>query len=305
MLENLTIVGLPDLPGQDIVSSEADGPGMTVCLTQALSNLRLHSRSGSLRSLVLSVQDAVTRDHHYHVAMYSKDQIRACAFSTERIVAQAVKASAIPIETVELYGSSFVLVVTSNEKLEDGGYHIDQSHNISALLTQLSQLERLDLRWCNARRTDLTGADLIDRLFFAGVAPLSFTSLNDLSLKGIYTTSTDLLTFLQRHVQLRNLCLERVKLLDGTFDPIFGHMSDIMELDSFYMCDLSHASEFARLQFIGVVGRNLYGHGGPPTRIRREGVHTRERLQYKIITERVRGDGRNQRYYRDVKDRFD
>ncbi|OQO01326.1 hypothetical protein B0A48_12881 [Cryoendolithus antarcticus] len=260
--------------------------------------------------------------------MYSKDQIRACAISTERIVAQAVKASAIPIETVDLYGSisrcamsfhriehfgavleistlkSLVLFVTSNEKLEDGGCHIDHSHIISALLSQLSRLERLDLRWCNARRTDLTGADLVDRLFFADVAPLSFTSLNGLSLKGIYTTSTNLLTFLQRHVQLRILCLERVKLLDGTFDPIFGHMSDIMELDSFYMCDLSHASEFARLQFIGVVGRNLYGHGGPPTRVRREGVHARERLQYKIITGRVRGDGRNQRYYRDVKDRF-
>ncbi|OQO10793.1 hypothetical protein B0A48_04093 [Cryoendolithus antarcticus] len=259
MLENLTILGLPDLPDQDRVLLEADGPGMTAHLAQALSNLRVHSKIGVLRSLILSVQDAVTRDYHDHVAMYSKDQIRACAISTERIVAQALKISALPIESVNFYGSmsrcamsfsrfqefqsvlenststlkSLALVLTSDVEHELTEPRFGISSRVSGFLAHLPQLQSLDLRWYNARRDDLTGADPVDRLFFTSVASLSIPMLKDLSLRGIYTTWTDLLRFLRRHTGgIKNLCLENVKLVDGTFDAIFTHISDRLELDS-------------------------------------------------------------------------
>nr|POF07011.1 hypothetical protein CFP56_31635 [Quercus suber] len=290
-------------------------------LENAFSDLRSHSEHGHLCSLTLDVKGS-----RYDGSMKRPSNIPDwhtvcdCASATALLTAKAVKASALSIERLDLFGMTQRCALALSDLgliMETFGmqarkalsltvctsYHETAPEqerfppNLMHILGPSKHLEHLELRWVRRRHLNTSDAELQDRAFFASTVdnPRPLPRLTSVSLRGIDTSQDQLLAFLRTYPGLTSLSLEEIRLPQGQFSPIFAYIDEHMKLNSLYLNDLW---EKRLIQFLGVSGKCHFPYPGGPTWMKRTSQDRWRRIRYQPMRGgRIKGSPAADRWF--------
>lgn len=321
LLQHCTITGIVrDETTVPHISAECMSP-----LTEAFRNLKQHSTKGGLKSLCLRVAariedadgDLVEPD-----SFHSWQPVWAVAVHTFNVVMAALDGSHLVVhEHLDIFGSlrgcslpsdvfmarNFAsmnafralkkLTVSLSAPRETTSKYTEESQ--SELLLDMMQMSRnmpemafLNLHWYRLIYTGyepiLSNLPPVYGEMYTKSAPLC---LKECTLRGIHVYESDLLGFLEA-VCPRDLTLENVTLLSGTFASVFRYLSDPDSVVASYHLD--DIKERRCLVHFDVPGnpkfRYMRGNVGPSTLTRSAG-HVKETINYCINQGRALGSG--------------
>ena len=328
-LQNLTVVGLALSADRANLNDtgERQNQSRADLLAKALTNLRLNSARGRLGSLTLVI-DFQTQDGLCIPLKKVRDwkSVWESAAQTFTIVSCALQTSAIPLEKFDVFDSVDRCSLGSNrigsvlelldlsvplQALKILSLSVSQrearncenetsassqgsgqlSQYISRFFEQCPKLERLHLSWFNLRLTGLTDAEQEERRFFDhAIGPAALPLLQEITLKGIYTSEKSLVSFFEDHRGLRNVNFEELHLEVGSFRPVFDYMTGCLKhLDSVHLDDLW---ETRLIQFPSAPGEPHSPHPGGPTWIARAGAESRKPIKYQLVKGRIKGSSK-------------
>lgn len=298
-LQHLEVVGVVPIP-DEAGTTQHNNQGLVGLLVKALVQLR---DNGRLRSISLSVHDTLKWSNPFY--FHRSDHVWSCADDTATLVAQAVQIARIEIEGLALYGSiarchltftrlpmlfgaidvskltRLALAVSAPKRGDaEAEEHVaDIFRPLGRCISQLHRLDDLDIRWHSLPPWFSSSSNLQSQQFLAELSALSMPSLSRFSLRGFHTTPHDLLALLGGQSRLRNLSLEWLMLVSGTFEAVFRFISGSLELDALYLNDLW---ESCLVQFVGATGELHFPTSGYPSWIDKKGAETRQRLVYQL-----------------------
>lgn len=321
LLKDLTIIGAVSAPDKE--EDEQQKQINTGLLAQALTQLRANSDGSQLQKLSLTVEDTIYVKNLWVVAnVWSEpdwSSITKCAGATAATVIQAVQTSAIPIENLDLFGTtircaldpvslqtisgmlqtsqlkSLTIAVTGYRELSSDTSRPSVAELLKECFSQAQKLEHVDIRWMSVKPHDQWDEQLNEPRLLSALAGSFVQTLNSLSLRGLRTTATDLEALIRQYPHIQGLHLEAIRLKDGKFDKVFATVSELPELTSLYLEDLW---ETHLLQFVGATGEQRFPHSGPPTWISREGVEARRKIVYKLMTATIKGSAKANNWQR-------
>ncbi|KAK2761673.1 hypothetical protein FQN54_001501 [Arachnomyces sp. PD_36] len=130
-------------------------------------------------------------------------------------------------------------ISVSPEIAEDfGGESLQgqSGYSIASLLKLMPNLETLDLHsYCPNTGEGIKNDEVLADVVQAAHLPL----LKKCSWHGIYCTEQTMLQFLKTYPQIQHLTLEEIHLTEGTWEPIFQHLSsDMPALTSLHLSNL-------------------------------------------------------------------
>ncbi|PYI11232.1 hypothetical protein BO78DRAFT_130249 [Aspergillus sclerotiicarbonarius CBS 121057] len=116
---------------------------------------------------------------------------------------------------------------------------------VARLLQKMPNLESLVL---SLRRTVKGDVRPYHRLFDAIADAVHLPLLGRLSLLGIYATSDSLVRFLQNHPTIRELYLEKVDLVSGSWEPVLRHIQEMPSLTRVILSRIAVAGKTVNLR---------------------------------------------------------
>ncbi|KAE8349598.1 hypothetical protein BDV28DRAFT_140955 [Aspergillus coremiiformis] len=308
-LQHLTVMDVPTPNGPTVPERRAAD-----LLRQAMRNFSINSGYGGLRSLTLTIEadpDAATN------AGTPWKRVWDAAAHVFRATALALARSHLAVETLNIFYDVDCCSLPCGEfaklwrkaNLSDSLAHTTtvalslshqqsnrqrnrrmppfkvgrtNTHAITYFLNLCPKLETLQLHWYNLDLLNLTEAQKEEQLFFNRIVDFCrFEGLKHLTLKGIYTSEMKLHYFL-RHIRLRSLSMEQIRLDRGTFRPIFEYLSLNMRqlryihFDDFWEEKLLYFEAPGQPHFPSAGGLNL------PNAITRTGSDARKLVEYRF-----------------------
>lgn len=301
LVEHLTLVGAPTSLHRGAAEQDT-----AERLGQAMTNLRLNSARGCLRSVSLVVESGGNDEHDV--------KPWEAASNCFHIAALALEASRLPIEGFDVFGrvrrcslacnrmaavldefdlmsslkSVKQLSVSMSGQVEREGSEEEQTvaagrRDVDAIVQFLGlcpELEDLQLHWYKLHLSNSIHGLIVEQRFFDRVVECCrFPSLKRCALQGIATTEAALLAFL-RHVRLRRFEMEEVHLLTGTFHAVFALLAAHMEQLEYVHLDSLWET---RLICFDAPGEPYLPSSGPssgPNVLTRTGADARQLIQY-------------------------
>ncbi|KAJ9294733.1 hypothetical protein DTO271G3_6653 [Paecilomyces variotii] len=168
------------------------------------------------------------------------------------------------------------------------------------LRSLLSELETVDLLWCLMGRRRMAEPTLLqppasDETEPGTDGPLR---LKECWLRGLVVAEADLLRFLQR-TQPVALTLIHITLNPGTYDSIFGFLTDPETLISSYHLDDLFEKNWVKTVHFEIPGSPKFAYrrgGGTPSTLSRQGEDIKIPIRYHLPIHIAKGSGKHMRW---------
>ncbi|KAI0903987.1 hypothetical protein F4823DRAFT_242174 [Ustulina deusta] len=175
------------------------------------------------------------------------------------------------------------------------------------ILASMPHLEELDIHWYNIGSLDSTSLEN-STVDLDVAAPLESPHLNlkACSLRGLYVAGEDLLRYLKA-ARPTKLTLTDIRLIPGTWTPIFEYLSSsISPITSYHLDDLRE-SDGLLVHFDDVPGQSKFPYRGVqmgPSTLTRQMGEVGATIRYQCTTRRPLGSGARMRWLESKKLEF-
>ena len=167
--------------------------------------------------------------------------------------------------------------------------------DILQMLQSMPELQCLDLHWYNIGNKASISAAPPSARQKSGTSPIS-TRLKECSLRGIYTTESALLQFLQA-VHPTMLTLTDVRLISGTYAPIFEHLTGPYgSVMCYHLDDLHEGNALVHFDVPGSSKFRYRGGNVGPSSLTRQTDDARQTIRYRFAPGRALGSGERMRW---------